>query len=116
MKEWSVDYLGRVIYPMGVKMIIKDLIQVRLDEAGLTTKKGYCQRIMWKSAYISSYKWWSDTRSDDKELVIWVNVSYINEKEVIRDAWRSDWQTERITFRFGVEVIREYKLNQLLKN
>lgn len=115
MKEWTRNDWGYVVYPMGVKLIIKDLIKKRLDEVGLTTAKGYSQRIMWKSAYISRNSWYdADEMGREGDLVIWVNMSYYVEKEKIKDAWRASWETERITFRFGPDVIRDYKLNELL--
>jgi len=124
---FTTDNRGRVNFPMGLKMLIKSICISSLKEAGYASKQGFSTYFFWSKAHISDGRYKQQEIKDC--LIIQVNISYMDDdKPEVRYAdianvyWISPpeisghgcWKNS-VWFIISPSMIRDYKLNDLLK-
>lgn len=112
MNAFKTDNFNRIIYPLGLKPILKALIKESLADAGYLQKRHFGTYIKWSGAWISSGR----LDIPKGNLILSVNASwYEGEEETkIRFAKSSSWKKETFMFYFSAADIREVKLKSIL--
>lgn len=110
---FTSNTFGRVNYPLGLKEMIKRICMTSLQEAGYASKHGFSTYFCWSKAFIGDGRYKPELKDC---LCIQVNISYMDEdKPEIRYADINLWVTEPVWFTIPPSLIRDYKLNNLLK-
>jgi len=110
---FTTDNRGRVNFPMGLKMLIKSICISSLKEAGYASKQGFSTYFFWSKAHISDGRYKQQEIKDC--LIIQVNISYMDDdKPEVRYADIGCWKNS-VWFIISPSMIRDYKLNDLLK-
>jgi len=111
---FTTDKYGRVNYPLGLKMTIKAICMKSLEDAGFTNKPHFTTYFQWSKSWIASGKYSNYAAGS---LVLKVNMTFVecpyNVK--VEHGCFEDYRTEPIWFVITESMIRDWKLNNLLK-